>query len=197
MVEIPLKLVSVTKIGARQAPVQILDRLIIVAAFRVQIIEHGAYLRLGVDIARESGLKTFLSRFASSRRVKRQQCHRYAGVIELHLVLQREPVAERVAKEEIAHRRSVMKNHIHTLSAEVACRSPRDGNGRRYRLEAVIGKKSIDSGFLAQTERLYKLPRIRGRHNLILWMPRVAMARGIIAHSFLGIQCAGKSQQSP
>ena len=75
---------------------------------------------------------------------------------------------EGVAEEKIAHGRTLVENHVHTLGSEIAGGGPGVGHFRWDRIAVVVEHKGVDGRRLAQAQWSYKLPGVRRRHGFAL-----------------------------
>ena len=77
-----LELEAVAEVGAVEAPVHVVGVLILVGALRVEVVEVGADLSAGVDVAGEDGAQAVLARLFSAAGVVGEQRHGDARVVE-------------------------------------------------------------------------------------------------------------------
>ena len=137
---------------------EVFSCLTVIRPFGVQIIDVRTNSYLAVYISSEYTFQPICVVIAVAAEIIRQQRHRYIYVIEFLLSECRQPVVQRVFKQECRRLRTLEVKHVYAFSRERAGCCPCIGIHRRHKLPLIVIQEGVDVRFLMIAEGIRQFP---------------------------------------
>ncbi len=144
LIEKSLHLIAVTIIISLKAENYILSGLIVIRTFGVQVIDRCTQSDASVHITRKLGFQPVGLVGLRTAEVIAQLRPRDVDVIEFLFVERREPVKQGIAEHKRHLLRTVEKDHVYPLAAQLSGRGPGITVECRYKLPLVVIQEGID-----------------------------------------------------